>query len=230
MKIKNTKTKTSSRITALIYGPSGIGKTTLAKTLPGKTLIISAESGLLSLSGMDIDYVDICEGKGSTQLKLEHLRDILKHLSSEKTEYENIFIDSLTEIAQIMVQFQQTLYPDKKDSMNLWGAYNTQIRAFIKHVRDLSPYNIILTALEKVDKDEIGRRYKIPEMNGAVAAQIAQFFDEVLYYTEIENEKEKKRVLITSSSSNFIAKDRSGKLNQYEIPDFGIIFNKIKGE
>ena len=33
----------------LIYGASGAGKTTSLKTAPGKTLVVSMESGLLSI-------------------------------------------------------------------------------------------------------------------------------------------------------------------------------------
>ena len=33
----------------LVYGISGAGKTSLAKTAPGKVLVISAEAGLLSI-------------------------------------------------------------------------------------------------------------------------------------------------------------------------------------
>lgn len=58
--IKSTKTVSSERFVALVVGPSGIGKTSLAKTLPEKeTLIISAESGLLCLSGTDYAVTEV---------------------------------------------------------------------------------------------------------------------------------------------------------------------------
>ena len=53
---RSLKDAIESRATKyLVYGGSGVGKTTLIASLPGKILILSAESGLLSLSGADID-------------------------------------------------------------------------------------------------------------------------------------------------------------------------------
>ena len=54
--IKNTKDVENHRVVGMIVGPSGVGKTSLARTLKGRTLIGSAESGLLSLKGADIDF------------------------------------------------------------------------------------------------------------------------------------------------------------------------------
>ena len=55
--IKNTEAIHQSNLKCLIYGESGAGKTYLANTLTQPTLIISAESGLVSLTGSNIDYV-----------------------------------------------------------------------------------------------------------------------------------------------------------------------------
>ena len=40
----------------LVYGAAGAGKTSLVRTLPSP-VILSAEAGLLSLSGTDIPYI-----------------------------------------------------------------------------------------------------------------------------------------------------------------------------
>ena len=57
IEVKSTAEHASKNISMLIYGPSGFGKTTLAGTLTGKTLIISAEGGLLSLHNKEIDFI-----------------------------------------------------------------------------------------------------------------------------------------------------------------------------
>ena len=44
----------------LVYGGAGVGKTTLIASLRGKMLILSAEAGLLSLAGADLD-ADVVE-------------------------------------------------------------------------------------------------------------------------------------------------------------------------
>ncbi len=226
MEIKNTATEANDRITALIYGPTGIGKTSLAKTLDGKTLIISAESGLLSLVGSDIDYVEI-DGNTAKD-KVIKLGNILGELK-KGTDYDNIFIDSLTEINQIFIEHHFDLINwDKSKSLPTWGDIGKSMRGFIKAFRDLSGYSVFMLALDKVDKDEIGRRFITPDLNGQLSKSVGQFFDEVFYYTTVETEEKINRVLITSSSEKFVAKDRSGKLAKITKPDLGEIQKRIR--
>ena len=46
-------------IKLLVHGPSGAGKTSLCSTTGEPTVIISAESGLLSLRGHDIPVIEV---------------------------------------------------------------------------------------------------------------------------------------------------------------------------
>ena len=48
MQIKKTNDVTASHIKVLVHAPAGAGKTRLCATTGGKTVILSAESGLLS--------------------------------------------------------------------------------------------------------------------------------------------------------------------------------------
>ena len=61
MKVNNTSEINNTFLKILVFAPSGAGKTSLAKSVtnPKKILVISAESGLLSLAGSGIDYIDI---------------------------------------------------------------------------------------------------------------------------------------------------------------------------
>jgi phage nucleotide-binding protein len=215
MEIKKTNSKESLRITALIFGKSGAGKTTLASTLTGRTLIISAESGLLSLHNFDIDYVTVDSMVGFASI----LSEIEKGV-----EYENIFIDSLTEIAQILVAELQKKYPDRKDSFPLWQDYATYMRKIIKRLRDLQKYNVFVLALDKIETDELNNRFIIPDVNGKIASQLVQFFDEVFY---LHVDKEGKRSLLTGSSEKIMVKDRSGRLKQFEEPNLQNIIRGI---
>lgn len=237
MKITSTKGSVDHAIKCLIYGESGIGKTFIASTLPGKTLIISAEKGLLSLSNFDIDVVDISvndEGKVLNKTsRLEEFKklQVLLHSKEIQDKYDNIFIDSVTEIAQNIVEHLSDKYKDKSDTMKLWGDYNKEITLIIKLMRDLPKFNVIMTALVKFDKDDQDQRYAMIDLQGSILNKIPQFFDEVFYYNmAIGEDKKLKRVLQTSKSDRFVAKDRSGKLNAVETPDLTVVFNKIKKE
>lgn len=222
MDIKNTKNIRPSCINALIHGESGVGKTTLARTLKGKTIIVSLESGLLALKDSDIDYVEV--------FTLEDLRATLIELAT--SNYDNIYIDSLTEIGHLFFENAKLKYPEDKQTMKLYGMQLESMTKFIKFCRDIKK-NIFFTSLQKVVQDEVGKRYHTPDLQGSIATKCPAFFDLVFDYRVIEKDGKEHRVLITGKTDNSISKDRSNKLKQYEKPDLGNIIHKIfnsKGE
>lgn len=222
MQIKSTKDIKPNKINALIYGESGVGKTTLGGTLPPKTLIVSLESGLMSLKNKAIDYVEI---EGSTGVeKINHLKSLLSQIA--KSDYDTLFIDSLTEIAQCFVEYAKNEYPDDRQTMKMYGYYNELITKFIKYTRDLNK-NVFYTCLQKTDKDEVGRRFHLPDMAGSIALRSPAYFDFVFTLRVFEKDGEKIRALQTSPDGGYICKDRSGILEQFESPDLGEIINKV---
>ena len=85
MQIIKTSDVEHQHIFGLVVGSAGSGKTTLAKTLPhDETIILSCESGLLSLHDVSIDAVNI----NSSQ----DLIDAYTLVKSSK--YKHVFIDS----------------------------------------------------------------------------------------------------------------------------------------
>ncbi|MEG7790101.1 AAA family ATPase, partial [Listeria monocytogenes] len=68
-----------------------------------------------------------------------------------KNKYQNLYIDSLTEIGEKLLL---ELKSDPKlgaDNMMLkmYGQYNDDFTKFIKALRDMQPYNIFFTCLNK---------------------------------------------------------------------------------
>lgn len=221
MKITSTKDVAAQRLTCLVYGNPGIGKTSLAKTCPGRTLIISAESGLLSLAGSEIDVVEIT--------KWSETHEVFNFLMTEeaKQTYQWIFIDSLTELGQRLIENLKTRYPDRKDALKMWGEYAEVMTGFVKAVRDIRPYSVVFTALPSVEKDDVGRTRYAVDLNGKISTRLPAFFDEVFALRMFDDEERGPvRLLQTVESDGWIAKDRSGKLATYEEPDLGIISSK----
>lgn len=230
------------KITVLVFGESGAGKTSLAKTLPDpkRTLIINAENGLLSIKGSGINVYDLTKhakddgtivelNRAQRWNKMEH---ILEELT--KTEYQERFdwvvIDSLTEASQNLLEALKEKHADSKDGFKVWGEFGEKIISVIKTIRDMKHYNILFLALDSVDKDESGMRYTGIDVAGKSSNRIPALIDEVFYLKKVVDEEGKeKRVLVTSSYKNIIAKDRSGKLEKFMPADMSKIIEVING-
>jgi phage nucleotide-binding protein len=212
----------SESIKCLVYGKAGVGKTSLLGTGDNeKTLILSAESGLLSLSDKSIDVLVI--------RAWPDLAAIYKELESGSTKYTTICIDSLTEVSDMLVQFLQKSsdFQDPKNALKMWGEYNKKMVSIVKAFRDLKGFNVVFTALAE-DVNDGGMLIKKPLIQGSKAQSLlTSFFDEVLYLAI--NESTGEREIHTQPTNYYDAKDRSGKLDRIEVTDLTALFNKIKG-
>jgi hypothetical protein len=227
IKINNTKTQSNGRLSAVIYGQSGIGKTTLAGTLSGKTLIISAENGLLALASKDIDYLTVSAWAD--------LHSVTLFLNCDKSaEYKNIFVDSLTEVSEMLINELKNKYPAKSDSMKLWGEYSDKMTAFVKYYRNLNKFNVFFTCLVDLQKDESSARYYHLDLKGKIGDKLPAYFDLVLGadLMEVEDQQTKEirsvRVLHANSTDKHrFAKDRSGRLPELCKMDLQWIVDRI---
>lgn len=222
MKIIKTDQVEHQHIFGLIVGSSGSGKTTLAKTLDhNKTIIFSAESGLLSLKDASIDVIEI-DSKNK-------LLEAFTWLNSQD-KYENLFIDSLTEIGQMIFNELKPNY-SKSQMFGLYDEYATTMTKFLKALRDYKKINIFCTALDAITKKDFEEYTSIDLIQKSLASKLPSLFDEVFYLSIIEKDEQKHRVLLTDNKYHNFLKDRSGKLNEVEKPDLTIITSKIfKGE
>ena len=218
-----------NRMTALVIGKAGIGKTSLLRTIPEgeKVCVLSAESGLLCVR----DLVLSGKVEGFEISNFEELKQALSFFQSGRgDEYQWIFIDSLTEIAARCVESVKEKYINSKDTFKMWGEYNDMLTKIIKDFRDLTSHSVVFTCLPSIEKDEENRRYIGPSMSGSqLKERLTSYFDEVFYMMPHESGP---RIFITQPDDTRIpAKDRSGKLNSIEKPDLGWIKNKImRGE
>jgi phage nucleotide-binding protein len=233
MKIGSTKNIQTQGVKALVYGQSGIGKTTLAGTLLEPTIIISFEGGLLSLKGKDIDIMDCTvddEGKPlSDAERIMKLSATLNWLAEEeqKTKYRNIFVDSLTDIAETMVKALEIKHAGSSNKFAVWGDLAKNMISIVRTFRNYPGYNIFFTALE----DEIqleGQVFYAPLFPGKVVGpKVMQSFDEVFRMTL---DKDGRREFLCQPGVGYKAKDRSGSLLNVEIPDLQVIIDKISKE
>ena len=131
-------------INVLCYAESGVGKTYMCKTAP-KPLIISAEGGLLSLADEDLPVFDI-----NNRNDLNDAYDWLSMSKEAKDSYETICIDSLSEIAEVLLAEEML---NHKDPRKAYGIMAELMAITIRGYRDL-PFHTYFTAKVKKIVDE----------------------------------------------------------------------------
>lgn len=237
MKLTNTESVGDTSLKILIYGASGHGKTTLAGTIEEPTLIISAEAGLLPLRGKKIDVIDLSVDEAGAivpkEKRVDRLLEAYKYIQTPeaKKKFKWIFIDSLTEISQNLVEKLYQEFPERKDSLVLYGENSKRMRGLIKAFRDLPMYNVVFTALPNVEKDADNRMITTISMVGKIASTLPAFFDEVFYLQIIKDEAGvDQRYLTTQGTDRYVAKDRSGALARLEAPSLQKIALKIRAK
>ena len=214
LEIKNTKTTNEKFINTIVYGDSGVGKTSLIRTLPVEaTLVLSAENGLLSVADCGVDYVET--------KSISDIMTILKTLDVKK--YRHVVIDSITELGQNHFVFLKKKYPDAKNALQLWGDFGGDFQEMFKKLRDMK-ISVLAVALLKEKENATGQMEKMPDIYGKTAKKIQAWFDEVFY---MHIDKDGNRMFLTEKTTLTDAKDRSTKLDKIEKADMRHIHGKI---
>jgi phage nucleotide-binding protein len=216
--LTSTTTVKTASIKALAYGQAGSGKTSLIPTLP-TPVILSAEGGLLSISGHDIPFVKI----GG----MDDLREAYKWLtdSDESKQFESVAIDSISEVAEVCLGAEKAI---AKDPRQAYGEMQTTMAEVIRTFRDLDKHVLMTAKLEK-SQDEMGRILYAPSMPGNKTGQALPYYFDIVAALRVEKDDEglTQRALMLESDGIWQAKDRSGKLDVWEAPDLAAIISKI---
>lgn len=217
--LKSTRSFAASGVKILCYGQAGAGKTTLIKTLPNP-IILSAEGGLMSLADSEIPFIEIKSA--------DDLADAFAWLSAseEAAQFESIALDSISEIAEVVLIAEKA---KAKDPRQAYGAMQDTMTAMIRAFRDLPKHVYFSAKLEKM-QDEMGKLLYSPSMPGNKTGQaLPYFFDEVLALRCEPSDEGMVRALLCQPDGVWQAKDRSGKLDQWEEPDLTKLIAKIGG-
>ena len=209
-------------VNILLYGRAGIGKTYAIASCPDP-IIISAESGLLSLQGQDIPYVVVRTS--------QELREAYKWLneSDEAKKFKTVAIDSISEVSDLaFIESKEKLGKLASDPVELYPHHRATVLPILTAFRGL-PMHFVATAREQTKrlKREL---LTSPAMIGSkLSDDLPYVFDLVLHYTL---DADDKRIVYTNSTCGNIAKDRTGLLPA-KIRDtdkvLGRVINKITG-
>ena len=224
MAIKLTSTKDSAALSGLkflVHGPAGAGKTSLCATTGEPTLIISAESGLLSLRGHDIPVIEVKD-----LASLYEAYDFAAN-SAEGQGYKWICLDSISEIGEVVLNHEKKV---AKDPRQAYGALAEKMTDLIRAFRDLPGRNVYFSCKQERAKDEqTGAMLYYPAMPGNMLKQGVGYFFDFVFALRVEKDAEGNptRWLQTQRDFNYEAKDRSGCLDMFEAPDLAGIASKV---
>jgi phage nucleotide-binding protein len=220
--LKSTRDAALDGIKILVHGPAGAGKTSLCGTTGGSTLIISAESGLLSLRAFDIPVLEV--------KTLDQLYEAYQFVTDtdEGKAFQWVCLDSISEIAEVVLNHEKKT---AKDPRQAYGALAEKMTDILRAFRDLPGRNVYFACKQERTKDEqSGAMLYFPSMPGNMLKQgVGYFFDEVFALrVEKDAEGNPTRWLQTNRDYNYEAKDRSGSLEMFEPADLSAIAAKIK--
>lgn len=239
----------------LILGPYGIGKTSLLRTLDAhKTLFIDGETGDLAVQDVPADtmrpqtwtecrYLAAWIGGPNPAFpdhapySQAHFEAAIAELgpASSLQKYETYFVDSLTKLSRICLQWAQQ-QPDafnaqgKPDLRGAYGVLGREMIAFVTQLQHVRHANVVFTCAMEQQKDDFGRLNWEPHLEGAkTGRELPGIVDEVISYSLIDfGDGETVRAFVTQKDNPYglPAKDRSGRLDPVEPPDLGKLIAK----
>lgn len=252
MRIENTLESEPQAIKIVVAAEAGNGKTSLAKTLEPilkeKVLVISAEAGLLSLRGANVDYIELhkkWDGEKKIYIdvpkteRIKHLTEIFAwiNLPEQRAKYKWVFLDSLTEVNQCMEDMLDANeeFQGPKNTIKKFGELAKRMMGLCKAFRDMPHYSVVMSALVKEKTDADNKPIMQISMTGQFAEKLPALFDEVLYLgvlPEVDEAtgKNKRAILTQKTDKITFPKDRSGRLSRMEPADLGLIVQKLRAK
>lgn len=213
VQVINTRTASLAHgIKAMIYGNSGMGKTRLCASAP-RPIIVSAESGLLSLRHFDLPAIPINS--------LASLKQAQAYLAGPAgKQFQTICLDSASEIAEgCLAEAKRST----KDGRKAYGEVQDTMIEVFRNFRDIAGKHVIFLAKQEFAVDgNTGGRFNAPSFPGNKLAQAAPyFFDEVWQLVNWRDQSTGAimRGLRTQPDQFNTAKSRTGTLQEFENAD-----------
>lgn len=204
----------SRRISALIWGEPGTGKTTLACTAPGRKLIFLFDpDGAASLVGVNEDIMvrDVFEEVTDVVLgfkKTDNPIGIKDYLE----DFDTFIFDSLTNITSKTLDFgvskQTTVSPSQMPSTAAYGSRNVLALALVRNVLAITSKadkHVIFTAHQSTtdiaESDALVRHVNIA-LGGKLPSSIGPSFSEI-WNLRMADSVKKGRIIMTRVAGKY---------------------------
>ena len=226
MKPQNTST-ISHHVNLMVYGESGIGKTTLIGTAPDP-IIISSEKRLLALRDKALP-VFFCKTRADVEEVLVRVTS-----SKEANQYATVCVDSLTDLAETLLNDHLKVLTENSrsgsiDPRKAYGNMAADMAALLKTMIHVPKHFYSIARLKRTEDESTGSISYEPSFPGRVLGNSAPYEMDSVFAMRQGGTKAKGfyRYLQTSAERGWIAKSSNSALTMQEKPDLSYIFEKL---
>jgi AAA domain len=241
----------------LLTGPTGVGKTSLLRTLDSTTtLFVDIEAGDLAVQDVAVDAYrprtwPACRDvavylaganpavPANAVYSEAHLDAVIDAFddSNRLARYSTFFIDSLTAAGRLCFAWasqQAEAFSERSGKRDLRGAYGLHARemcAWLMHLQQARAVNVVFVGILETVTDEFNKTEHRLQMEGSrTSREIPAIVDQIITMNWINfGDGVLTRAFVCTSPNQwqFPAKDRSGRLEQIEQPHLGKLFDKL---
>jgi len=225
-KIKKVGNKIDRGIAVLIYADPGIGKTTLAATLPvDETLIINTECGLGPLLGTGHNVWDL-DGD-----EVKQLEDMYRYLRTQEHPFKYVVLDNISDLEQKLIHYFTKDHGKDVPELREYGDAAFTIKEYARLFRDLvfCDISVVVNAWEfpytYATAEGVTITKAFPKVSEKFTRILCGIFD-VVGHLEI-HEKTQQRWIRIGANDQFITKTQFKGLDLGEQADMPLLLNKL---
>jgi hypothetical protein len=245
---------------ALIVGPTGVGKTSLLRTLDiSSTLFVDIEAGDLAVQDLAVDtfrprtwpqcrdIATLLAGANPAVpedncYSAAHYDAVLREFGDPGglNKYSTYFIDSITAAGRLCFAWssqQPETISERTGKRDLRGAYGLHARemlAWLMHLQQARAVNVVFLGILETVTDDYNRVEHRLQLEGArTGRELPAVIDEVITMNWVDfGDGTLTRAFVCTSPNKWAypAKDRSGRLEQFEAPHLSKLFAKLSAK
>lgn len=211
------------KLKVLIYGPPGVGKTSLGATLPQPSL------HLLSERHGDMSVKRVQPGAHILPIKsYEHLIRVVDGLAYDKHPYVSTCMDSLTDMQQMALRDMKGGKIGAKVTLQEWGFLIEKTKDLARRFRDLDMHVCVITLNTEI-QDEQNRIIHAPALAGKkLPKELAAYFNLVGFQMKQRdvNDLKSSYVTVLDAGDTVVTKSHPA-LDAEEEPNISLWVDKI---